>query len=70
MAVDTCRGKTTQSDKPKMLEDEKKVALIGGVIVQFAIGALRLYAREGGYSVNFGRLLFCCCPVQTKTFPP
>ena len=38
MAVDTCKGEKDQSHEPKMLEDGKKAALIGGVIAQFAIG--------------------------------
>ena len=47
MAVDTCKGEKDQSHEPKLLEDGKKAALIGGVIAQFAIGpwcspALRL----------------------------
>ena len=50
MAVDTCRGGKLQSHKPKMLEDGKKVALIGGVVVHFGLG--------GGYIVTFSFLLF------------
>ena len=65
MAVDTCRGEKPQSHQPKMLEDGKKAALIGGVIVHFSIGpwcspALRL---GGGYPVTFvcgqGKVRFC-----------
>ena len=72
MAVDTCRGEKPQSHQPKMLEDGKKVALIGGVIVHFAIGpwcfpAIRL---GGGYPVTFGRwplLFFALCPTILNT---
>ena len=38
MAVDTCRGEKPQSHQPKMLEDGKKAALIGGATVHFVIG--------------------------------
>ena len=51
MAVDTCRGEKPQPHQPKMLEDGQKVALMGGVIVHFAIGPSLL---EGGR--------FCFCP--------
>ena len=56
MAVDTSRGEKLQSHKPKMLEDGKKVALIGGVIVHFGLG--------GGNIVTFGwqPLVFCSLP--------
>ena len=53
MAVDTCRGEKHQSHKPKMLEDGKKVVLIGGIIVHFGLG--------GRYPITFGwrPLVFC-----------